>query len=386
MLHRKWKQMGAWLLAFSMVLGSAQLPAMGVKAAEAEGGYKEELGAKANPIPPVAVTGVEVTGVPEKALKPGEKAHVQVWVLPEEAENKRVTWTSDKPEVATVEEGNITAISEGEAKITVTTEDGGYMAEFTVEVKYPKQCSIPGISLSGVPEKAMEIGETVTVVAALMPWGIKDLIWTSNNPAVAKVQNGVITAVAEGEAVITVSTRDGEFASTRTFTVKVNAKPVTEKPEPEKPGVIKEGDKTEDRNGCYEVTSGTKKTAELLKAKNKKKANIKVPLTVRVNHVKCKVVKIGDQAFKGFKNLRKITLNENIITIGKQAFAGCKNLKTIVIKGTKLKTIQAGAFKNTSSEITIKFAGKKLTAKRKAALLKKLRKAGLSKNVKIKWD
>lgn len=372
MLHKKLKQMGAWLLVFSMVLGSAQLPAMGVKAAE-EATVEE-----------VAVTGVEVTGVPKKALEPGEKAQVQVWVLPENAENKRVTWTSDKPEVAAVEEGNITAISEGKAKITVTTEDGGYTAEFTVEVKYPKPCSIPGISFSGVPEKPMEIGETVTVVATLMPWGIKDLIWTSNNPAVAKVQNGVITAVAEGEAVITVSTRSGGFGATETFTVKVNAKPVTEKPKPEKPGVIEEGDKTEDKNGRYGVTNVAKKTAELITAKNKKKANITVPLTVKVNDVKCKVVKIGDKAFKGFKNLKKITLNENITTIGKQAFAGCKNLKTIVIKGTKLKTIKAGAFKNTSSKITIKFVGKKLTAKKKAALLKKLRKAGLSKNVKIK--
>ena len=55
-------------------------------------------------------------------------------VSPESAINKNVTWSSDKPAIATVNEGNVKAISEGVAHITVTTEDGNKTASCKVTV------------------------------------------------------------------------------------------------------------------------------------------------------------------------------------------------------------------------------------------------------------
>lgn len=331
------------------------------------------------------VTGVKVKNAPKRALEIGDQVTVTAVVEPDNADNKNVTWTSDKPEVATVDNGVVTAVGAGEAKITVTTEDGNFTAEFTVKVNPLPVVSVTGLEVSGAPAKALEIGDKVTVKATVLPENAdnKKVIWTSSKPAVATVADGVITAVAAGETVITAATEDGNF--TKTFTVKVNAKAVT--PTPVNPGKTIEAGKTyEAASGRYAVVDVAKKTAVLQKAntKNKKKAAIAVPATVTLNGVKCKVVEVGATAFKGFTKLKKVVLTQNVKTIGKNAFAGCKNLKQVVIKGTALKNIKAGAFKKTNKKITVSFKSKKVSAKKRAALLKKMKKAGMSKSAKLK--
>jgi len=87
----------------------------------------------------VAVAGVSVDPK-EKLLGIGEELVIKATITPEDATNKKVTWTSDNEAVAKVDEsGKVTSISEGTANITVTTEDGGKTATCTVTVKnYPK--------------------------------------------------------------------------------------------------------------------------------------------------------------------------------------------------------------------------------------------------------
>ena len=68
-------------------------------------------------------------------LTVGETVELTATVLPEEAANKEVTWSSTNDNVVTVEEGKITAISAGEATITVTTMDGEKTATCEVVVK-----------------------------------------------------------------------------------------------------------------------------------------------------------------------------------------------------------------------------------------------------------
>ncbi|MGE5396786.1 MAG: CARDB domain-containing protein, partial [Chitinophagales bacterium] len=60
------------------------------------------------------------------ALLPGGESYtLKTSFLPENATNKQVTWSSDNPSVATVDDGVVTPVSEGTATITVTTVDGG---------------------------------------------------------------------------------------------------------------------------------------------------------------------------------------------------------------------------------------------------------------------
>ena len=85
----------------------------------------------------VPVTGVKLN-TETLELFTGNTATLTATVEPENATNKNVTWSSDKPDVATVDAaGKVTAVSEGTATITVTTADGSKQATCSVTVTRP---------------------------------------------------------------------------------------------------------------------------------------------------------------------------------------------------------------------------------------------------------
>ena len=84
----------------------------------------------------VPVTGVSLTPA-SLSLFTGDTATLTATVQPSNATNQNVTWSSDKPEVATVENGKVTAKAAGTATITVTTENGNKTATCTVTVTRP---------------------------------------------------------------------------------------------------------------------------------------------------------------------------------------------------------------------------------------------------------
>ena len=67
-------------------------------------------------------------------LYTGQSETLTATVQPSNATNQNVTWSSDKPEVATVEGGKVTAVAVGSATITVTTADGSKIATCQVTV------------------------------------------------------------------------------------------------------------------------------------------------------------------------------------------------------------------------------------------------------------
>ena len=79
------------------------------------------------------VTGVQLDPS-ELALRPGEQGTLHAAVVPGNAANLNVTWTTSNDQVAAVDNGKVTAVGEGEATITVTTADGGFKATCTVTV------------------------------------------------------------------------------------------------------------------------------------------------------------------------------------------------------------------------------------------------------------
>lgn len=82
---------------------------------------------------PVAVTGVELDNE-EIEINVGETKSLVATVLPADATNKNVTWSSDDETVATVDNGTVTGVAAGTATITVTTVDGGFTATCDVTV------------------------------------------------------------------------------------------------------------------------------------------------------------------------------------------------------------------------------------------------------------
>ena len=132
----------------------------------------------------------------------------------------------------------------------------------------------------------------------------------------------------------------------------------------------------------YQVLNADKKTVVVKKGANKKK--ITIPAKVKIKGVSCKVVEIGKKAFKGKKKLKTITIGKNVTTINKNAFQNCKKLQTIKLKGTVLKKVKAGAFKKTSSKLTVNAPKKIKKSKAKRNKLLKALKKGGNKKVTIK--
>lgn len=82
----------------------------------------------------VAVTGVTLNASSGEVEK-GGTVTLTATVSPDNASNKTVLWTSSAPNIASVTNGVVTALSAGTADIVATTEDGGFTATYHLTVK-----------------------------------------------------------------------------------------------------------------------------------------------------------------------------------------------------------------------------------------------------------
>ena len=174
---------------------------------------------------PIPVTGVTLSQT-ELSLVKGATATLTATVVPSDATNQKVTWSSNNTSVATVENGTVTAVSGGTATITVTTEDGNHTA--TCEVVVTDPIPVSGVTLSET-ELPLLIGATETLTATVVPSDATNqkVRWSSNNTSVVTVENGTVTAVSAGNATITVTTEDGNHTARCKVTVTVSATGVT---------------------------------------------------------------------------------------------------------------------------------------------------------------
>ena len=153
-------------------------------------------------------------------LVEGDSQSLTATVSPSNADNKKVSWSSSNSSVATVDDrGTVTAIAPGTATITAKTEDGGKTATCSVTVN-SRVISVESVSLDKTELELIE-GDKATLVATVLPENAdnKNVIWNSSNEEIATVEDGVVTAIKEGEATITAKTEDGEKTATCSVTV-----------------------------------------------------------------------------------------------------------------------------------------------------------------------
>ena len=129
-------------------------------------------------------------------------------VLPSDATDRGVEWSSDNADVATVDQnGVVTANGNGDAVITVTTKDKGKTATCAITVvQFVTSISLDQTSLS------LYEGEDYTLAATVKPDNAANKLpkWTSSNESVATVnQAGKVTAVSKGTATIKAEAQDG---------------------------------------------------------------------------------------------------------------------------------------------------------------------------------
>ena len=166
-------------------------------------------------VPFVDVTSITLDRT-QAAMEKGETLTLTATVMPDDASVKTVTWTSDNPDVAKVDEyGNVTAVGGGSAAITAKA--GEFTATCTVTVTVP----VSSVTLDKTTLSLTE-GETNNLTATVNPEDATNKIisWRSGNTGVATVDNsGLVTAIGEGTATITVTTDDGGHTATCEVTV-----------------------------------------------------------------------------------------------------------------------------------------------------------------------
>ncbi len=157
----------------------------------------------------------------EISLNKGETDKITVTeVKPVEATNKEVTYESSDETVVKVDEnGNIVAVGEGTATITVTSKDNKDVKE-----EIPVTVKIPVTELTVTDDFTLNVGEEKNVDAKVNEDATnKELIYESSNPGVVKIDSdGNVVAVGEGTATITVTSKeDPSITETVTVTVKI---------------------------------------------------------------------------------------------------------------------------------------------------------------------
>ncbi|WP_343617032.1 Ig-like domain-containing protein [Flavobacterium sp.] len=168
----------------------------------------------------VAVTGVTLTPS-TVTLSVGSTQQLTPTVTPANATNKTVSYSSNNTGVATVNSsGLVTAVASGSATITVTTQDGAKTAVSAITVNN-SNVAVTSVSLS--PSTAsLTVGGTQQLTPTVLPSNAtnKSVSYSSNNTGVATVNSsGLVTAVSNGTATITVTTADGNKTSTCAVTV-----------------------------------------------------------------------------------------------------------------------------------------------------------------------
>ena len=265
----------------------------------------------------VKISATSITLPEAVSVFEGETSVLQLVLQPENT-TSIVKWVSSDNNVVTVtQEGAISGINAGTAKVTATT-DNGLSAECEVTVKI-----VPPTELS-LPESVTAIfGESIKLVPTIMPENAKTVLtWSSSDEKVATVtDDGTVTGKDIGQATIKVESDNGLSAE---CVVSVD---------------FRDGDvfnvlTDEGASMQFKVISSEEKTCQV-GAGDKKCINedfsggISIPSVVYGYNV----VSMAQRAFSGCTGLTAITIPESVTNIGDYAFGGCTALTSITVSG-----------------------------------------------------
>lgn len=182
--------------------------------------------------------GVSSIGNASTTIYQGKTLGLYAVINPANASNQNVTWASSAPDVATVDaNGVVTAVAPGTARITVTTEQGGFTATSTITV-------VPPVPVQGVSVTSNEVGDPGSQESApkilslntaiqlsyrMDPEGAtnQDVTWTVSDPAVLSVTNyGKVAAIGSGSAYVTATTVDGGHTANYYINVPDETSPI----------------------------------------------------------------------------------------------------------------------------------------------------------------
>ncbi|WP_169727725.1 leucine-rich repeat protein [Acetobacterium malicum] len=274
---------------------------------------------------PVVVIGVSLNKT-TATLSLNATESLTATVAPAAATNKTVSWSSSNDAIATVDSsGTVTAVSEGQATITVTSQDGHKSATCTVTVK-DLQPAIAGVTVPFAGATPVTAITTTSQFSGTVSWQKND-------------GSGYKT-LADGEKFDGTST----YLATITLTIKA---PYTEMDIPRNFFAVAGATASNDA-GSAVVTAEFLPTHRfkitelgVITAYSGPGGILAVPATIN-NSV---VTGIGENTFSGQQTITEITLPATVTAIGKRAFDGCTSLTAVTFTApASLKTIDEAAF------------------------------------------
>jgi uncharacterized protein YjdB len=160
-----------------------------------------------SPDGPAAVSGIALNEH-TRAIEPGNEFQLTATVYPLYAANKNVTWDSNDIAVATVQaDGLVSAITEGEATITATSEDGAFIDGCVVTVM-PGVVQVTSVTITPHNDTLTDADDPYQLQADVLPANATDktVTWQSSDNTVAEVSvSGLVTPKTIGSATITAS-------------------------------------------------------------------------------------------------------------------------------------------------------------------------------------
>ena len=160
-------------------------------------------------LPAVQINKINLS-LDKTTINKNETAKLKIEILPEEAKDQKITFSSSNPNIISVDQsGNIFGVSSGEATITATAENG-VKGSITLNV-YSK---VEEIKLD-IENLTLQEGESYNLKATIYPEDAtnKNITFDSENNDIATVnQSGKITAIKEGTTKITVTSQDSQNA------------------------------------------------------------------------------------------------------------------------------------------------------------------------------
>lgn len=142
-------------------------------------------------------------------LNKGEQFTLSATILPEDADDMSISWTSEDPSIAQVDEnGIVTAVKEGQTEIVVTSVATGIQDRCVIVVRK----NVTAVSLNEDKITFSNLADTKQLTAIITPEDATDksVTWKSYNEQVCTVSDeGLVTAIGIGNTIVTVTTNDG---------------------------------------------------------------------------------------------------------------------------------------------------------------------------------
>ncbi len=291
---------------------------------------------------------------PSLVLAIGETATLTATVLPENATDRTVIWTTSNAEVAAVDNGTVKAVREGTATITAKAGEKSAACEVTVE---PAFVPVTSVELD-TQQLTLAVGQSHEFSVKVFPEDAteKNVKWSTTDQGIATVIDGKVTACSVGTAEITATSVDGEKTASATISVVdailgpdaslSNLADLETRTSLTLAGELSDKDFLTIRGLTNLQTLDISETA-----------NTVLPYTAFYESYFSEIdlpaglKKIGAWAF-GHSCIESLDIPYGVSEIGDSAFAYCSNLKTLTIPGS-VETVGGWILQHTDDYGTI---------------------------------